>query len=239
MVVGALIIGAAIYASSYEGRTATVTTTVTVTRITTASGAVGTTSSVHIPVPFASTQNTSLGLILDLRISTNATGALIINTNATNLLNKMNTVTVADGWPISPGKTGSDPCGGSDSFPIQYAVFKGNYDASNYSAGSALTLYSTVVPVECVGNNSPPRYYLFLPLSDETSLGELVFGNYAGTGYWTGTSSSATFNPFPPGFYTVLAQDEWGQIAFVHFTLTVETTGTLVLNASEVPVDGL
>jgi hypothetical protein len=58
------------------------------------------------------------------------------------------------------------------------------------------------------------------------------------TGYWTGSLATAAFHPFPPGVYTVLAEDEWGDVVLLHFTVnssssTSFVTGTSVNSASD------
>ena len=39
------------------------------------------------------------------------------------------------------------------------------------------------------------------------------------TGYWTGSGTTASFHQFPPGIYTVLAEDEWGNVVLLPFTV--------------------
>ncbi len=79
--------------------------------------------SIQIPTSVVSGQAAPLGLTLNLRISTNATGALLVSTNETNLLSRVNNVTTADDWPYP--NTNSAPCGDYNQFPIQYAVLQG------------------------------------------------------------------------------------------------------------------
>lgn len=46
-------------------------------------------------------------------------------------------------------------------------------------------------------------------------LTESVDASIAANGYWSGDS----FTSFPSGVYTVVAGDEWGGIAILHFTV--------------------
>jgi hypothetical protein len=56
--------------------------------------------------------------------------------------------------------------------------------------------------------------YSFDPLSTEN----LITGTYVG--YWSGPkigNQMPAYVPFSPGTYTVVAGDEWGQVAILHF----------------------
>jgi hypothetical protein len=177
------------------------------------------------PTDQGAATNSSLGLQLDLRISVNATGALSIQTNETNLLDKVNNVTTAaDDWPYPD--PGTLPCGDYNQFPIQYAVLQGYYDLGNYTSARALTLYDTTGVYLCPTMSAPIPYLLFAPLSDNASSfissgqesSYLVSANYSSTGYWTDSQSTAVFHPFPRGIYTILVDDEWGDVVLLHFT---------------------
>jgi hypothetical protein len=161
-------------------------------------------------------------LKLNLQISTNATGALSISTNETNLLDSVNNVTTADDWPYS--HTDSLPCGNFGQFPIEYAVFQGHYDASNYTSTNALTLYDPGLFIPCPTAEALPAYLLFAPLSDNASYPSgqgsfLVSASYSVTGYWTGSGNTFAFHQLPPGIYTVLAEDEWGNVVLLPYTV--------------------
>jgi hypothetical protein len=146
---------------------------------------------------------------------------LSIQTNESNILNRVNNVTTANDWPYP--NTGSLPCGDYDQFPIEYAVLQGYYDASNYTSASALTLYDPGVTYLCPTVSASIPYFLFSPLSDDASFSfssgqnnsYLLSADYSVTGYWTG---SGIFHQFPPGVYTALVEDEWGNVVLLHFT---------------------
>jgi hypothetical protein len=220
VVIGASLIGAAYLRTSQSAISAN-----SISSTTSTSGGVRTTSSIRMPTSLASAQDTPLGLTLGLHISANATGALSISTNETNLLNRVNNVTTANSW--SYPNTGSYPCGNYEQFPIEYAVLQGYYDTSNYTSASALTLYDTADVYLCPTMTASIPYLLFAPLSDNVSRfyssGQegsfLVSANYSVTGYWTGSGNTASFHQFPPGIYTVLAEDEWGNVVLLPFTV--------------------
>ncbi len=220
IIVGALIIGVATYLASLSGLTPPRTTTITASTGISVSTSYwgGTTSSIQVGSPSASALNNTLGLALHLEVSVNASGSLMINLNETNILDRANNVTIAGSWRISPAKAGTDPCGGFDGFPIEFALLQGYYDASNYTSANPLTLYNTALPVECVAY-LPPSSRLFAPLSDVTSSLRASEG-YTVIGYWTGSFTSTVFHPLPPGVYTVLAQDEWGDFVLLHFVIS-------------------
>ena len=210
VVVAALLISAAIYALSIAERA----------------------PSIQIPTSVVSGEDASLGLILGLHISTNATGALLISTNETNILSRVNNVTTANDWPLPD--INSYPCGNYNQFPIQYAVFQGRYELSNYSSGVSLTLFNPAEIYSCPTESNPGPYLLFAPLSDNASyrfpsggLGSYpVSAMYSLSGYWTGSQSGSAFHHFSSGFYTVLVENEWGDVVLLHFE--VGSTGTLV-----------
>jgi hypothetical protein len=202
LVVVTLIIGGAVYILFFAGTTTT------------------------IPKALTSAQDAPLGSTLGLHISANAGGPLSIFANVTNLLNRVNNVTTANDWPYpSPD---SAACGDYDQFPIQYAVFQGYYDASNYTSAADLSLYNTAYLYQCPTESAPAPYLLFAPLSDNVSRFDsspqdgsyLVSADYSVTGYWTGSQSTSAFHHFQPGVYTVLAEDEWGGAALLHFTVS-------------------
>ncbi|MDA4123712.1 MAG: hypothetical protein OK456_11085 [Thaumarchaeota archaeon] len=162
------------------------------------------------------------GLKLNLQVSTNATGALSISVNETNLLDRANNVTTADNWPYP--NTSSLPCGNFEQFPIEYAMLQGNYNAGNYTSASALAMYDPGLFLPCPTAIALPAYLLFAPLGDNASYPSgqgsfLVSASCSVTGYWTGSGNTAAFQQFPPGIYTVLAEDEWGNVVLLPFTV--------------------
>ncbi len=173
----------------------------------------------------SSQQSTSLGLALGLSVSTNSTGALFISTNETNLLNRVNNVTTANNWPFPD--TNSSPCGDYNQLPIRYAVLQGYYDKSNYSSAAALDIYDPAAPVSCPTVSAPIPYLLFDAFRDSGAepcyASECRFSAYASLsvgGYWKSSGQTWTFQRFPSGTYTVLAEDEWG-----HVVLSQVSTG--------------
>ncbi len=186
------------------------------------------TQSVQVSATGTSVEDRSLELVLNAHVSVNGTGALNIVANETNLLDRANNVTTADLWPYP--NTTSSPCGNYDHFPLEYAVFQGYYDATNYTSGASLALYDTQYLYPCPTISTPYAYLVFAPLSDAAAAGPdlLSFGNgnilmvsenATVAGYWGGFQSTASFQHFSPGVYTVLVEDEWGNALLLHIML--------------------
>jgi hypothetical protein len=132
-------------------------------------------------------------------------------------------VSAAHDWPI--GGLASGPCGPLN-IPVGIAVLSGYYDAANVTSGKALQVYNPGV-YACPAIISGITSYLFQPSSDNATVygscqpsacfNETVSATVSVTGYWTGGPS--TFTSFPSGVYTVVAGDEWGGLAILHFTV--------------------
>jgi hypothetical protein len=163
-----------------------------------------------------------LELSLTLNSSSTSTGLGIAATAVElNTLTTPNNVSAAADWPI--GNLSAGPCGHSNE-PVGIEVLRGDYDAANVSSASALQLYKPGT-YACPAILSEVSGFVFQPSSDNaTVLGacqpgpcfnETISASVSVSGYWTGNS----FTSFPSGVYTVVAGDEWGGMATVHFTV--------------------
>jgi hypothetical protein len=185
-------------------------------------------------------------LQLSLGIRSNGGANITISADETNLLSSENNVTAANNFSFNNWSSpafGPFPCGNSVQtvqggnfdanvpFPIEIAVLDGNYGADNYTSGLALTTYDTGQVYTCPGIDLYVQYLIFAPVTDNASFyyGSSLVGNYVvsdqltTSGYWTGDQSTAAFHPFSPGSYTVLAEDEWGDVVLLHFDVVVTT----------------
>jgi len=101
---------------------------------------------------------------------------------------------------------------------------------NNYTTGKALSLFNTSTEYTCTVNTLPVNF-LFQPSSDNASVyighqfryNETSSVSFSGSGYWSGganSPTSAAFNSFGPGEYTVLGADEWGNVLILHFTVS-------------------
>ncbi len=117
--------------------------------------------------------------------------------------------------------------------PVTFEVLEGYYTVANFSAGKVLSIHG-VQNMLCIVPASALSYYVFQPNSDAFT-GPLPQEMGAQNARPVMTSRSATAatslvnvysnglanpEPFPAGIYTVVAADNWGQLAAVHFTVT-------------------
>ncbi len=167
------------------------------------------------------TSNSSLGLRLELQLFTNTSGSLTIKVNEVNMLRISNNVTAANSWRYTPAIVNAySGCGGAVlggwtsliEGPAIFAVFRGNYDLTNYTTGQPLTLYNTTyMETGCPGY--PVHNYVYAPMSAK-GISLTV------RGYWTGgqdRGGPAALNQFPAGIYTVIAMDTWSRVVLLHF----------------------
>src|SRR5208283_3770434 len=115
-----------------------------------------------------------------------------------------------------------------------------------YTSGTALVLQNTGDSYACGGIVQAVQYFVFAPDSDNASFyfGSAKEGGYSALeelttdGYLTGSGSTAEFRPFQPGTYTVLAEDEWGDVVLLHFDVVVttvtETVSSTISSANSV-----
>jgi hypothetical protein len=116
--------------------------------------------------------------------------------------------------------------------PVTFEVLKGYYTVANFNSGTVLSIHG-VQNMACVVPASALSYYVFQPNSDVFTGPLPRMGGQAYTAAMTTrtataatslvniySSGFATPEPFPPGTYTVVAADNWGQLAAVHFSVT-------------------
>lgn len=130
-----------------------------------------------------------------------------------------NTLTVPPqhNWPLKKWSLG--PC--LFQIPFGMALMQGNYDTQNMTEGQRLLLYPRGVymcrPIGIVN-------YIFEPSSttatidtyNSTNIPVTLQFHVAFNGFYQGQK----FQPFTPGIYTVVGDDQWGHIAINHFTVT-------------------
>jgi len=167
------------------------------------------THGILVPVSSASTLTSLTGLSLHLNLSTNANGQLVLAAYEFNTLDRINNVSYGSSWPNAPLWQWTEyDC--SEGSMMGYEILQGNYAPNNYTQGMALWIHPlTIAQGGCElmpGNDS----YSFEPMS----VRSLVSGTYVG--YWI---EGETYTPFAPGTYTVLAGDQWGQVAMLRFVV--------------------
>lgn len=192
--------------------------------------------------------NSTLGIEFSLSInSTSIVSGQAINVSysITNTKNTSNNVSGESRWALPSLFSFAYslfPCPRWDTF----VVYSGYYSTSNVSGVTPIRLYPSFE-----GYPSCPNWnfsnFLFQPQSSVVSLSNPFPGsfntdeNYSLTGYYISQSSVRTAlnpppNPFPPGHYTIVAGDEWGQMAILHFDVA---QGTSTTTASSLPCEGI
>jgi hypothetical protein len=128
-------------------------------------------------------------------------------------------VTVGESWGVNPDMLWTQTC--TPGFPIGVGVMEGHYDQSNYTLGHLLILAAP--PILCPAS-FPPSYFDFFPHSSRALVdirGSPSFWTIAGNLTFSGSSSTdlpgAGPDRLPPGVYTVVAADEWGDVLTTNF----------------------
>jgi hypothetical protein len=118
--------------------------------------------------------------------------------------------------------------------PVTFEVLQGYYTTADFTTGPVVAIHG-VQNMMCIVPTSALGYYVFQPNSDVFSgpLQQEQGGSQNGTAAMTTRSATtadslvdiysgglANPEPFPAGTYTVVAADNWGQLAAVHFTVT-------------------
>jgi hypothetical protein len=168
----------------------------------------------------------SLSVSLDAKTYQSGYAITIIITEY-NTLSETNKIPAAAKWPIQGL---SDGICGTEDFPFGVAIFQGNYTADNISTGTPLILDDPNVIVQgCMPSVFNVTAYNFKPSSDIASLkGDALDGSttfemstkFTAGIYWVGSLPNAVQQFYPPGVYTVVAGDEWGNMVILHFTVT-------------------
>ena len=180
---------------------------------------------ISIPRGLNSSTDSANGLRLSLDLWTNSTGALDLKVSEFNTLDEVNNVTMGGDFPPIRNTWTGSACSSS---PIGYEIVEGNYGASIFTQATALSL-GIQSPVQCAEVMGGSGVISFKPLSDGASL------SLASSGFWMGSfeaysgSTCSNLSPspgcqlsfvtFPPGPYTVVAGDEWGDVVILHFTI--------------------
>lgn len=181
--------------------------------------------------------STRLRLTVSVNSSVTATNQTVaIGVYISNLLTRSNNITASDNWAYSfpPALCGKTFGPLIDWSPYNLALYSGFYTLDNVSEGTPIPIYYQV-PANYTGS-------FFCPL---ISVGIASFDFYPSSGtaivnrqvnqtpaevdtvgatltLGAGTTSNAWGYPvtFSPGVYTVLAGDEWGQLAIIHFVVS-------------------
>lgn len=200
-----------------------------------------------------SSVNSTLGLSLQLFAapSNGSLGDLATMASVVNIRNVSNNVTDQSNWKYPLGSLNPfSPCGVGQ---VGFGIFQGNYDKSNFSKATALTLYNESIVYSCTTMTivNSTEVFSFQPQSDlvqvTNSSGVPFFNSSISVycpligGYWIGQIGSGAYQTFPSGNYTMIAADEWGQVVFLHFSVVTAastTSSTMTTTCSAGYVNG-
>lgn len=111
--------------------------------------------------------------------------------------------------------------------PVSIMIIRGHYTKSSLTEAKPLPMYEHIAH-SCTAYHS--NYYLFLPLSNEAvfrggDISRSMGGFLRANGYYSVREAYhknspfgvGKITPFEPGTYTVVAGDEWGQLALGYF----------------------
>jgi hypothetical protein len=120
------------------------------------------------------------------------------------------------------------------SSPTALSLYSGRYTFSNITGAVFLLQYNGAIQESC--SIPAPVGYTFLPNSDEANLQSMPPNNLrlpptainkttSLEGFWGDFASNldgeiSPFQPFPPGVYTALVSDAWGQETLCYFTVS-------------------
>jgi len=199
---------------------------------------------IQVPCPSSSTTSTlseetfstqsintnGLSLELSLNFKNSVNQTLSIEISLYNSLTSQDNVTASSDWSLGSIGQGFGPCT-FDNAPYQIAVYQGNYDLPNFSQNQLLQVVNPDQIFTCPSLFSF-HWYLFWPSSDNATFLSCLGNNYtscsispfpasfsealSANGSYARSGNSTSFAPFN-GFYTVAAEDEWGDVAILHF----------------------
>jgi hypothetical protein len=170
----------------------------------------------------SSTTDQSLGLRLTLQVSPGSGPSgtdFRVSANVTNVLGRTNNATGLDEYH----GVGSNPI--CKFAPVAFDVLQGHFTLANYTSGAVVNVHGPQ-NMMCVIGAFDLGYYVFSPNSD----------NFTGPSGQSGVNLSRSAQvtadvsdvwsqgfspsgPLPAGGYTVVAADNWGQLAFAYFTV--------------------
>ncbi len=146
-----------------------------------------------------SASNPITGLSLNLNLSTNSNGSVLVTAYEFNTLDRVNNVSFGSSWPnASLWQWTRTDCPFVEMEGIE--ILQGNYGSNNFTEGDALWLQPQGIS-SCGGGVPNHSNYSFKPL---TAM-DVISGVYSG--FWA--EPNVSYQPFVPGTYTVLTADQW------------------------------
>ncbi|QQG48663.1 MAG: hypothetical protein HY247_08005 [archaeon] len=166
-----------------------------------------------------SSVDSPLGFEMTLAINSTTvsrTGGVTITAWINSTSNQILNLTVANTWQGFEGQLVRPTC--AQGWPFGIGVMRGHYTLEDFKKESLLPFRT---PSQTCFAWVVPEYFLISP---HGSRAIAVGANSSQT--W-GLQTSNPFSPgsadqpsFVPGTYTVVAEDEWGDVTFVYFTVS-------------------
>jgi hypothetical protein len=136
-----------------------------------------------------------------------------------NILSRVNNLTGVNNYR---GVEGNPVCNPG---PLAFELLQGYYTSSDFGSGKVVNIHG-VQNYMCVIGASNLRFYAFQSKSDfftgrapsGAPLDRAAHFSVDVTRQWSQDYSNS--GPLAPGAYTVVAADNWGQLAVVHFTVS-------------------
>lgn len=172
------------------------------------------------PWPTSTYQFSANGLRLDLSIGSSSIGAgqpLLVQVGEYNPMPSPFNVTAGKSWALEGLRI--DQCYASV-YPFGVALYQGIYTAKNASEAKPLQIFPLV---PCPLLIRLVNGYYFSPDSTNavvlpgTSPSIPMSVNVKVSGTFSTTTVNGAAEKLSPGAYTVVAGDEWGTLAFLHF----------------------
>ena len=134
-------------------------------------------------------------------------------------------LTVASQWALQEDLLWEDGCTGS--WPIGIGIMEGHYTQDNYTLG---TLIQITQPLTSCPVSAPPQFILLYPPPHSSQALASVNGNpvhlllQAGLAFNVRSLAQeprpGNNNELPPGVYTVVLADEWGDVLTNNFLVS-------------------
>ena len=172
--------------------------------------------------------DSAFGFTMHLQLNTtevSPTGGLMITGWLNSTSQSIQNVTIMDDWAYSQGGLQEEACIGG--WPMGIGVIQGHYTEDNYTLGTLLPLNQTAAGCSV---SPPPQYLLLYPQSSQAqaSIGgslsawllrmEFTFGEGSlRNGAIPGVPGPSGL---PPGVYTAVLADEWGDVLTANFAVS-------------------
>jgi len=136
------------------------------------------------------------------------------------------TINATDSWAFTQNLLWQPTC--VQGWPVGIGVMRGHYTQDNYTLGTPLQLVSP--PPHCPPSGSP-QYFLFYPNHSSIAAAvvngtphrwEILMNMSLGEGSLAPSALPGVPGPngLPPGFYTAVFADEWGDVLTADFQVT-------------------